>query len=186
MHPVLDPENGRHRRVSLEDEHLRALGDRLVISDRNAEVEKSVLVHRRGLQHRDIDIDETAIVIGRLAKIHRDVPAQAAVVHLALEAGEIPREIVHLARFRIGLDDHPRPHREASANPQVVQLRDTRRERLVEKIRLARAETVFEPRIALDERCGGFRVNRFCVSGPMRMKLACYPRVLRGVTRMLA
>ena len=58
----------------------------------SAEVEKSVLIHRRGFEHREIDVDEAAIVIGRLAEVHRNVAAEPAIVHLAFEAGKVPRD----------------------------------------------------------------------------------------------
>src|SRR5260370_994488 len=50
-----------------------------------------MVVHRRGLVHRGVDVDEAAIIVGRLPEIHRDMMEEPAVVHLALDSREDPR-----------------------------------------------------------------------------------------------
>src|SRR5262249_16527056 len=60
--------------------------------DRATEVEVAVGVHRTRLHAGDVDaLDEAAVVVGRLAEVHRDVVAPAAVV---LPAGGGPGEAV--------------------------------------------------------------------------------------------
>ena len=66
-----------------------------------------------------------------------------------------------MTRFGVGFDDRARAHREASANPDVVQLGDPRGQRVIEQLGLRGAETVVEPRIGLDHRRGVLGVDSF-------------------------
>ena len=152
MHRVLDSENVGHARVGLDDQRLRLFADRLVIGDRRAEVEKAVLVHRRRLQHREVDVDEAAIVVGRLAEVHRDMMREAAIVHLSFEPREIPRQVSEMTFVGIRLDRRARTHREASANFHAVERRHSRGERAIEQVRLPESESVLDPVAGFDVR----------------------------------
>ena len=161
MNRVLDSENVRHARVGLDDQSLRLLSDRLVICDRGAEVEKSVAVHRRSFQNGDIDADEAAIVVGRLAEIHRDVMCEAAIVHLSFESREVPGQVHDMARFGIGLDSGARAHRKASADFDALEARNPLGQRTIEEVGLSEAESVLDPIAGFHPRRGRLGADEF-------------------------
>ena len=124
VHRFLRTEDVRHRRTGLDDHRRGALGHRLLVRHRAAEVEVAVVVHRTGLDAGDVDaLDEAAIVVGRLAEVHRDVVAAAGVVPLPIETGEVPAEPQEVFAGRIALDDRARPQGQRSADLHAVQLR---------------------------------------------------------------
>src|SRR5260370_17478105 len=104
-----------------------------------------MVVHRRGLEHRGVDVDEAAIIVGRLTEIHRDMMAEPAVVHLALDSREVPREVCDMSTLRIRLDCRARAHRKTAAEFDAVDLRNSRREPRVDRVGLPHAQAVICP-----------------------------------------
>src|SRR5665213_2176352 len=119
-----------------------------------------MLFHWRGFQDRDIVVNETPIVVGRIDDVHRDVTAELAIVELAFEPGKIPREISGVARIGIRLEHRARLERERAANFDVSELQDARGERLIENVRLSNAKAVVDPASRLDYRRGLVSADR--------------------------
>ena len=149
-----------HRRMlrDLDDDAARPLRGGVGIGRGHAEIEEAVLVHRRGLEHQDVDrVDEAAVPVRHLAEIHRDVVAAPGIVVLAVVAGEVPAEPLEVRAVRIAFQHLARPHAEAGADLHALELVLARRQRLVEAIRLHQAEAPIQPHAGFDQ---GGRLRR--------------------------
>ena len=90
-----------------------------------------------------------------------DMAAHPAVVHLALEAREVPREIMKMTAVGIGFDRRARLEREASAHLDALEFRDALGQRAIERIVLPEAEAVLDPVVRPDLGGSLFGADRF-------------------------
>jgi hypothetical protein len=70
---------------------------------------------------------------------------ETAIMHLSVNAGKVPREIGDVTRVRIGIDNGARAHREASADLDPLETRNTLCESAIEEIGLSEPESVLDP-----------------------------------------
>ena len=87
-----------------------------------SEVEEAAVIHRRGLDAHDAHgFDETPVVVGHLAEVHRDVGGAAPVACAAIVSGEMPAQPQKAFAIGVGLDDGALAEGQARANFHAAQ-----------------------------------------------------------------
>ena len=123
--------------------------------ERIAEV--AVLVHRRDLDHRNIDCGVAVAVEARqLAVAHGNEIAHALGDNLAVDAAAMPGVPGEVLTGVLGLADLGHPHRHAAADLDVLELILACGQSLVECVGMVGAPAVVDPVAALDD-LDGFR-----------------------------
>jgi hypothetical protein len=153
VHGVLEPAEVRQPSRLLDDHELCPLDDRAMPERGEAEIEEAALVLRAGLDHGNLRrFDKAPVVIRELTKVAGNIGREAAVALRAVIAGVVPAEPMKVVAARIDLQHGARPHRDASAELDVLELVNSLRERRVEHIRLADAAAVLDPVAGAHER----------------------------------
>src|ERR1700687_5925199 len=81
---------------------------------------------------------------------------ETAIVHLSFKSREVPGQIDDVARFGVGLDGGAWAHREASADLDALEARDSLGQRAIEQVGLSKAESVLDPIAGFHLRRGRF------------------------------
>ena len=118
---------------------------------RESVAEVAVLIHRRDLDHRNINRGVAVAVEARqLAVAHGREIAHTLGDDLAVDAAAMPGMPCKVLAGVLRLADLWHPHRHAAADLDVAQLALTGGKRLVERVGMVRAPAVIDPVAALD------------------------------------
>ena len=145
-------EAARHILVDLDDNDVGSLADRLQVGRLRTEAEPALRVHRRDLNHGNVDAaDVLAVPARQLGVAQRGVEAEALHARLALDARHMPRVPGQMIGCVRNIENRRTAHEHAAAEINVLQLAHACGERLVERVRGAGAPAVVHPVAALDD-----------------------------------
>ena len=151
---AIDP---RQILVDLDDDSLSGIQHVGQVRGRERVAEVAVLIHRRDLDHRNINRGvAVAVEAWQLAVAHGDEIAHALGDNLAVDAAAMPGVPGEVLTGVLGLADLGHPHRHAAANLDVLELILACGQSLVERVGMVGAPAVVDPVAALDD-LDGFR-----------------------------
>ena len=147
--------------VDLQDHDVRIPQDPFGNSCRAGEVEVAVPVHRSGAHHRDVDIQEVAVIGHHISEDHRDIIAQASVAELSLVSGAVPAVVYKVFPQGVAFRNLDRAKSQIAADFDIGQLIAAGGQRLVEKSRETDIGAVVNSVAALYIADGLFRSLQF-------------------------
>ena len=143
--------------VDLQDHDVRIPQDPFGNAGCAGEVEVAVPVHRSGAHHRDVDIQEVAVIGHHISEDHRDIIAQASVAELSLVSGAVPAVVYKVFPQGVAFRNLDRAKSQIAADFDIGQLIAACGQRLVEKSRETDIGAVVNPVAALYAADGLFR-----------------------------
>ena len=143
--------------VDFNDDGLGSVEHVSQMRGRERVAEVAVLVHRRDLDHGDVNMNVAVAVEARqLAVTHRREIAHALGDDLAVDAAAMPGVPCEVLAGVLCLADLGHPHCHAAAHLDVLELALARCKRLVERVGVVGAPAVVDPVAALDDLDGFF------------------------------